>query len=68
MISSDLHGVEDPIRWSLGWQRQDRVLTSPCMEKKKDALIRTFWQKLGLWGSASCRWDMDLDGWDATQD
>jgi hypothetical protein len=38
------------------------------MEKKKDALIRTFWQKLGLWGSAPCRWDVDLDGWDATQD
>jgi hypothetical protein len=46
MISSDLHGAEEPIRWSLGWQRQDRVLTSPCMEKKKDALIRTFGRDL----------------------
>ena len=35
MISSDLHGAEEPIRWLLGWQRQDRVMTSPCMEKKK---------------------------------
>jgi hypothetical protein len=41
MISSDLHGAEEPIRWLLGWQRQDRVVTSPCREKKKDALIRT---------------------------
>jgi hypothetical protein len=43
MISSDLHGAEEPIKWLLGWQREDRVVTSPCMEKKKDALIRTFW-------------------------
>jgi hypothetical protein len=52
MISSDLHGAEEPIRWLLGWQRQDRVMTSPCMEKKRDALIRTFWQRFDLWGSA----------------
>jgi hypothetical protein len=42
MISSDLHGAEEPIRWLLGWQRQDRVVKSPCTKKKKDALIRTF--------------------------
>jgi hypothetical protein len=52
MISSDLHGAEEPIRWLLGWQRQDRVMTSPCMEKKKDTLIRTFWQRFDLWGPA----------------
>jgi hypothetical protein len=46
MISSDLHGAEEPIRWLLGWQRQDRVMTSPRMKKKKDALIRTLWQRL----------------------
>jgi hypothetical protein len=63
MISSDLHGAEEPIRWTLGWQRQDRVVTSPCTEKKKDALIRTFWQRPSLWGSAPCRWDVDLDDW-----
>ena len=50
MISSDLHGAEELIRWLLGWQRQDRVMTSPCIEKK-DALIRTFWQRFDLWGS-----------------
>jgi hypothetical protein len=68
MISSDLHGAEEPIRWLLGWQRQDRVVTSPCMEKKKDALIRTFWQRFDPWGSAPCRWDDGLDDQDATQD
>ena len=67
MISSDLHGAEEPIRWLLGWQRQDRVVTSPCTEKKKDALIRTFWQRPSLWGSAPYRGDVDLDDQDATQ-
>ena len=28
MISSDLHGAEEPIRWLLGWQRQDNVMMS----------------------------------------
>ena len=68
MISSDLHGAEEPIRWTLGWQRQDRVVTGSCTEKKKDALIRTFWQRFDPWGSAPCRWDVDLDGLDAIQD
>jgi hypothetical protein len=67
MISSDLHGAEEPIRWLLGWQRQDRVVTSPCTEKKKDALIRTFWQRPSLWGSTPYRWDIDLDDQDATR-
>ena len=52
MISSDLHGAEEPIRGLLGWQRQDRVMMSPCIEKKKDALIRTLWQRLTYGGSA----------------
>jgi hypothetical protein len=52
MISSDLHGAEEPIRWLLGWQGQDRVVTSPCMEKKKDTLIRTLWQRLTYGGPA----------------
>jgi hypothetical protein len=29
MTSSDLHGAEEPIRWSLGWQRQDKVSDEP---------------------------------------
>ena len=67
MISSDLHGAEEPIRWTLGWQKQDRVVTSPCTEEKKEALIRTFWQRPGLWGSAPFRWDVDLVDQDATR-
>jgi hypothetical protein len=62
MISSDLHGDEEPIRWLLGWQRQDRVVTIPRMKKKKDALIMTFWQRFDLWGSTPCRWDDGPDG------
>jgi hypothetical protein len=56
MISSDLHGAEEPIRWLLGWQRQDRVVMSPYMQKKKDALIRTFLAEIDLWGISPCRW------------
>jgi hypothetical protein len=67
MISSDLHGAEEPIRWTLEWQRQDRVVTSPCTEEKKDALIRTFWQRPSLWGSAPYRWDVGLVDQDATR-
>jgi hypothetical protein len=42
-------------------------VTSPYTEKKKDALIRTFWQRPSLWGSAPCRWEVDLGRLDATQ-
>ena len=30
MISSDLHGAKEPIRWLLGWKRQDSVMMSLC--------------------------------------
>ena len=36
MISSDLHGAEEPIRWLLGWQRQDNVMMSLCTRRQKD--------------------------------
>jgi hypothetical protein len=68
MISSDLHGAEEPIRWLLGWQKQDRVVMSSYTKKKKDALIRTFWHRFDPWGSTPFRWDVDLDELDATQD
>jgi len=42
MISSDLHGAEEPIRWTLGWQMQDRVCDEPTHREEKNALIRTF--------------------------
>jgi uncharacterized cupin superfamily protein len=56
MISSDLHGAEEPIRWTLGWQRQDRVYDEPMHREEEDALIRTFGIDHGLWGSAPGRW------------
>jgi hypothetical protein len=62
MISSDLHGAEEPIRWLLGWQRQDRVVMSPCIEKKKDTLIRTLWHRLTYGGSAPAGGMMALMG------
>ena len=68
MISSDLHGAEEPIRWTLGRQRQDRCVLSPCTEKKRDALIRTFWHRSWLVGISPGRWDVDHDGQDATID
>jgi hypothetical protein len=36
MISSDLHGAEEPIRWFLGWQRHDNVMMIHCTRRKKD--------------------------------
>jgi len=44
MISSDLHGAEEPIRWLLGWQRQDNVVMSLCIGRKKDVPPKTLWQ------------------------
>jgi hypothetical protein len=35
MISSDLHGAEEPIRWTLGWQRQDRVCDEPMHREEE---------------------------------
>jgi hypothetical protein len=35
MISSDLHGAEEPIRWLLGWQRQDRRHDEPLHEEDR---------------------------------
>jgi hypothetical protein len=67
MISSDLDGDEEPIRWLLGWQRQDRVVTSPDTEKNKDALIRTFGHRFDPWGSTLCRWDGGLVDQDTTR-
>jgi hypothetical protein len=51
MISSDLHGAEEPIRWLLGWQRQDNVETNPCMKKKMDVLIQDTLAETSLGGS-----------------
>jgi hypothetical protein len=67
MISSDLHGAEEPIRWLLGWQRQDNIVTSPCM-KKKDVLIRDSLAEPGLGGSPIAEEMMAFVGQDATRE
>jgi hypothetical protein len=38
------------------------------MEKKKDTLIRTLWQRFDLGGINPCRWEDGFDRQDATQD
>ena len=46
IISSDLHGAEEPIRWFLGPIRgKDRTVIDRAFahEKKKDVPPRTFW-------------------------
>ena len=55
MISSDLHGAEEPIRWLLGWQRQDNVEMCPCMKKKKDVLTQDTLAMIDLGGITPCR-------------
>jgi hypothetical protein len=52
MISSDLHGAEEPIRWLLGWQRQDNVMMSPCMKKTEGRPHQDTLAEIDLWGSA----------------
>jgi hypothetical protein len=51
----------------VGMAEAGQFVTSPCTEKKKDALIRTFWHRSSPWGSAPCRWDVDLVDQDATR-
>jgi hypothetical protein len=68
MISSDLHGAEEPTRWLLGWQRQDNVETNPCMKKKMDVLTQDTLAEPGLGGSPTADEMMTFDGQDATQD
>jgi hypothetical protein len=53
MISSDLHGAEEPTRWLLEWQRQDNVVMSPCTTKKKDVLTQDALAELELGGSST---------------
>ena len=65
MTGSDLHGAEEPIRWTLGWQRQDSLVMSPYTEKKKDALIRTFWQRPWHMGINPLQVDVDTVDQDA---
>ena len=67
MISSNLHGAEEPIRWLLGWQRQDNVMMSPCMKKTEGRPHQDTLAMIDLRGITPCRWDDGFDGQDATQ-
>jgi hypothetical protein len=51
MISSDLHGAEEPIKWLLGWQRQDNVMMSPCMKKTEERPHQDTLAEIDLGGS-----------------
>ena len=55
MISSDLHGDEEPIIWLLVWQRQDNVVMSHCTRKKKDVPIQDTLAEPGLGGITHCK-------------
>ena len=44
------------------------LMMSPCTEKKRDALIRTFWHRSWLVGISPWQMDVDHDGQDATSD
>jgi hypothetical protein len=67
MISSDLHGAEEPIRWLLGWQRQDRVVRALAQRRRRTPSSGRLWQRFDPWGSAPCRWDDGLGDQDATR-
>ena len=72
MISSDLHGAEEPIRWLLGWQRQDSVVISLCTWRKKVSQ-GDLENQLVLWGidksqgerTTSMSQTKSQDEWDA---
>jgi hypothetical protein len=51
----------------VGMAEAGQSCDEPLHREKKDALTRTFWQRPSLWGSAPCRWDVDLDDQDATR-
>jgi hypothetical protein len=55
MIISDLHGAEEPIRWLLGWQRQDNVMMSPCTKKTEGSPSQDTLAEIGLGGITHCR-------------
>jgi 23S rRNA C2498 (ribose-2'-O)-methylase RlmM len=55
MISSDLHGAEEPIRWTLGWQMQDRVYDEPMHTEEEERPHQDVFG-IDLWGTAPGRW------------
>jgi hypothetical protein len=59
--------AEEPIRWLLGWQRQDNVMMSPCMKKTEGRPHQDALAEIGLGGSPTTDEMMAFDGQDATQ-
>jgi 23S rRNA C2498 (ribose-2'-O)-methylase RlmM len=55
MISSDLHGAEEPIRWTLGWLMQDRVYDEPMHTEEEERPHQDVFG-IDLWGTAPGRW------------
>jgi hypothetical protein len=51
------------------WDGRGRtgLVMSPCTEKKRDALIRTFWQRPWHMGISPLQLDVDLVDQDATR-
>jgi hypothetical protein len=62
MISSDLHGAEEPIRWLLGpHQGRDRtVIGRAFAREKKDIFIQDALAKPSPRGLTHCRWNVSL--------
>jgi hypothetical protein len=66
MISSDLHGAEEPIRWTLGWQRQDRVCDEPMHREEEGRPHQDVLAETWLMGISPWQMGHGLDGQDAT--
>jgi hypothetical protein len=63
MISSDLHGAEEPIRWLLGshqWQRQDNDMMSLCTRRKDGRSTQDTLAEPSLGGMTHFRWNVFL--------
>jgi hypothetical protein len=63
MISSDLHGAEEPIRWLLGphqGQRQDSDWSGFAQEKKENVFIQDALAEPSPGGLTHCSWQVPL--------
>ena len=61
-------GLKSPLDGRWDGRGRTGFVTSPCTEKKRDALIRTFWHRSWLMGISPWQMDVDHDGQDATSD
>jgi hypothetical protein len=68
MISPDLHGVEKPIKWLLGWKRQDNVVMSLLHRKEEGYSTQDTLAKPDLGGDHPFQMEcLPFDGQDVTQ-